>query len=129
MSEWLIIIDKSHKASLIIRIQHILIVAPYNQQVNYLQKALGEKARIGSVDKFQGQEAPIVFLSMCTSDANESPRGIDFVFDIRRINVAISRAKVLAIVVGHPDLLTTRANSPEQMKNINLFSRLVDSSH
>ena len=63
----------------------MLFVAPYNHQVNKLQQSLGPSARVGSVDKFQGQEAPIVFFSLCTSDASESPRGIDFLFDKRRI--------------------------------------------
>ncbi|HDO7885759.1 TPA: AAA domain-containing protein [Legionella pneumophila] len=58
-----------------------MFVAPYNYQVNKLKQPLGDQARVGSVVRFQGQEAPIVFLSMCTSDANESPRGIDFLFD------------------------------------------------
>ena len=58
----------------------ILFVAPYNYQVNLLRTAFGEEAKIGSIDKFQGQEAPIVILSMCTSDAADSPRGIDFLF-------------------------------------------------
>ena len=58
----------------------ILVVAPYNYQVNLLKAALNPEAKVGSVDKFQGQEAPIVFLSMCASNANESPRGIEFLF-------------------------------------------------
>ena len=83
----------------------LLFVAPYNVQVNKLSTALaallgGEEARVGSVDKFQGQEAPIVILSMCASDASESPRGMDFLFDKNRLNVAISRAQSLAIVIN-----------------------------
>lgn len=102
----------------------ILFVAPYNYQVKKLKQALGEQARIGSVDKFQGQEAPIVFLSMCTSDANESPRGIDFLFDKHRINVAISRAQSLAIVVANPNLSNATVNKVEQLKLVNLFNAL-----
>jgi len=102
----------------------ILFVAPYNYQVKKLKQTLGDQARVGSVDKFQGQEAPIVFLSMCTSDANESPRGIDFLFDKHRINVAISRAKSLAIVVANPNLSNTSVNRVEQLKLVNLFSAL-----
>jgi len=103
----------------------MLFVAPYNHQVSKLKQALGEQAKVGSVDKFQGQEAPIVFLSMCASDANESPRGIDFLFNRNRINVAISRAQTLAIVVSNPSLTNTRVNSVEQMKLVNLFSSIV----
>lgn len=99
----------------------ILFVAPYNYQVNELRKALGERARIGSVDKFQGQEAPIVILSMCTSDASESPRGIDFLFSKNRLNVAISRAQSLAIVVGNPTLANTPVSNLKQMELINFY--------
>lgn len=100
----------------------ILFVAPYNHQVNKLREALGDEAKIGSVDKFQGQEAPIVFFSMCSSRGDESPRGIDFLFDKNRINVAISRAQSLAIVVGNPALARTNASTVSQQSKINLFS-------
>ncbi|HFO0072737.1 TPA: DEAD/DEAH box helicase [Legionella pneumophila] len=106
----------------------ILFVAPYNYQVNKLKQALGEQARVGSVDKFQGQEAPIVFLSMCTSDVNELPRGMDFLFDKHRINVASSRAQSLAIVVGNPQLCAVTVNRVEQLKLVSLFNTLVNQS-
>ncbi|HHF7349264.1 TPA: TM0106 family RecB-like putative nuclease [Legionella feeleii] len=103
----------------------MLFVAPYNHQVNKLRQALGKQAKVGSVDKFQGQEAPIVFLSMCASNANESPRGIDFLFNKNRINVAISRAQCLVVVTYSPMLLDTIANSVGQMEAVNLFCKLV----
>ena len=103
----------------------ILFVAPYNYQVNLLRAALGDEARIGSIDKFQGQEAPIVILSMCASDAADSPRGIDFLFSKNRLNVAISRAQALAIVVGNPKLAQTSVNSLKQMEQINFFCDIV----
>src|SRR3990167_9100061 len=93
----------------------ILFVAQYNYQVKKLKQALDEHAKIGSVDKFQGQEAPIVILSMCTSDPAESPRGIDFLFDKNRINVAISRAQCLAIVVANPCISMAAVNNIYQM--------------
>ncbi|MFC1560329.1 TM0106 family RecB-like putative nuclease [Pseudomonadota bacterium] len=107
----------------------ILYVAPYNFQVNKLGEDLvrlpgGERARVGTVDKFQGQEAPVVILSMCTSDASESPRGIDFLFDKNRLNVAISRAQSLAIVVANPALTSTTVNSPDQMAKVNMFASI-----
>ena len=102
----------------------ILFVAPYNYQVNKLKAALGPKARVGSVDKFQGQEAPVVILSMCTSDAAESPRGIEFLFSKNRLNVAISRAESLAIVVANPGLANTAVVNLEQMEQINFFCEL-----
>ena len=104
---------------------NILFVAPYNYQVNLLRAALGEDAKIGSIDKFQGQEAPIVILSMCASDAADGPRGIDFLFSKNRLNVAISRAQALAIVVGNPKLAQTSVNSLKQMEQINFFCDIV----
>jgi len=107
-----------------ITLDDMLFVAPYNHQVAKLRQRLGDEAKIGSVDKFQGQEAPIVFLSMCASDPNDSPRGIEFLFDRNRINVAISRAKCLAIVVASPTLGLCNPSNTEQLKLINLFSAL-----
>ena len=106
----------------------MLFVAPYNFQVNKLREALGPEAKVGSVDKFQGQEAPVVFFSMCASDANDSPRGLDFLFDKNRINVAISRAQSLAIIVGNPKLANTATNTIEQQTKVNLFCRLLSYS-
>lgn len=102
----------------------MLFVAPYNHQVSKLKQALGQQAKVGSVDKFQGQEAPIVFLSMCASDPNESPRGLDFLFDKNRINVAISRAQCLAIVVANPKIGQIQASSTKQLRLTNLFNAL-----
>lgn len=102
----------------------ILFMAPYNYQCRKLKEALGDQAKVGSVDKFQGQEAPIVFLSMCTSDASESPRGLDFLLNKNRINVAISRAQTLAIIVGNPNLANSAISSPEQLKLLSLFHAL-----
>ena len=78
----------------------ILLVAPFNMQVRLLQQRLGSQARVGSVDKFQGQESHVVIISMCSSTLEDSPRGADFLLDPNRINVAVSRARSLAIVVG-----------------------------
>lgn len=102
----------------------MLFVAPYNHQVSKLKIALGKQAKIGSVDKFQGQEAPIIFLSMCSSDASESPRGIDFLLDKNRINVAISRAQTLAVVVANSNLGNMPVNNIEQLKKVSLFNAM-----
>lgn len=102
----------------------ILFVAPYNYQCRKLKEALGPQAKVGTVDKFQGQEAPVVFLSMCTSDASESARGLEFLLNKNRINVAISRAQTLAVVVGNPGLVNGDLNQVDQMKSINLFCSL-----
>lgn len=99
----------------------ILFVAPYNYQSRKLKEALGENAKVASIDKFQGQEAPIVFLSMCASDASESARGIDFLLNKNRLNVALSRAQTLAIVVGNPTLGNISVSHVDQLKLVNLF--------
>jgi predicted RecB family nuclease len=101
----------------------ILVVAPYNMQVRLIQKYCPD-VRAGSVDKFQGQEAPVLILSMCTSDGGASPRGIDFVFSRNRLNVALSRAQCLAIVIGNPNLAMTHCSTIKQMQLVNFFCRI-----
>jgi len=109
-----------------IELGDILYVAPYNHQVNKLRSKLGPEARIGSVDRFQGQEAPIVFLSMCASDPSDSPRGLSFLLNKNRMNVAISRAQTLAIVVGNPRIGSTSVATVEQMNLVNLFNAIMN---
>ncbi len=103
----------------------LLVMAPYNMQVRALRAAL-PGIRVGSVDKFQGQEAPVVIVSMCASSGDGSPRGIDFLFSPNRLNVALSRAQSLAIVVGCPGLAQTRVRTVPQLKLVNLFCRIVE---
>jgi uncharacterized protein len=98
----------------------IMIVAPYNLQVRALKEAIPD-VRIGTIDLFQGQQAPVTILSMTTSDVNEAPRGIEFLFSTNRVNVALSRAQALAIVVASPELLRARCRTPEQMRLVNFF--------
>ena len=116
--------DTGEPEARIITWDDMLFVAPYNHQVSKLKIALGKQAKIGSVDKFQGQEAPIIFLSMCSSDASESPRGIDFLLDKNRINVAISRAQTLAVVVANSNLGNMSVNNVEQLKKVSLFNAM-----
>ncbi len=106
----------------------ILVVAPYNMQVRKLAGALPAGSRVGSVDKFQGQQAPVVILSMCASEASTSPRGMEFLFDPNRLNVAISRAQCLAYVVGNPALANAPCGSLKQMRLANLFCRVLAES-
>ncbi|MBI4402894.1 MAG: TM0106 family RecB-like putative nuclease [Deltaproteobacteria bacterium] len=108
-----------------VKLSDILVVAPYNHQVSKLKRKLGKDARIGTVDKFQGQEAAIVIVSMCCSNGEESPRGLEFIFDEHRLNVAISRAQALAVVVGSPTLACTYCSTVERMKLVNLFCKIV----
>lgn len=103
----------------------ILIVAPYNMQVRLLASAL-PGYRVGTVDKFQGQEAPVVIVSMCASEGSDTPRGIEFLFSKNRLNVAISRAQVLAIVVGSPGLAATAVSTVEQVRLVNLYCWIVE---
>ncbi len=103
----------------------ILIVSPYNLQVRLLQSKLGREFRIASVDKFQGQEAPVVILSLGASSSHEAPRGVEFIFNRNRLNVALSRAQCLAIVVGNPALASGFVKSPDQMCLVNFFCRIV----
>jgi uncharacterized protein len=105
--------------------EEILITAPYNMQVNSLQKRIGHKARIGTVDKFQGQEAPVAIHSLTASDGESAPRGIDFLLDPNRLNVATSRAQCLSIVVGSPELATGISNSIANVQRLNRLCRLM----
>jgi predicted RecB family nuclease len=102
----------------------IIVVSPYNLQVNLLMERI-EGVEIGTIDKFQGREAPVAILSMSTSDVNESPRGLDFLFNLNRLNVALSRAKALAIIVASPELLKTRCRKIEQMELVNFFCAIA----
>ena len=85
--------------------EDVLVVAPYNVQVNLISSLLPKGARVGTVDRFQGQEAPVVLLSMTTSSGADLPRDIAFLFSRNRLNVAVSRAKCLAVVLASPRLL------------------------
>ncbi|MSQ13306.1 MAG: TM0106 family RecB-like putative nuclease [Dehalococcoidia bacterium] len=99
----------------------ILIVAPYNMQVRRIAERLGLQAHVGSVDKFQGLEAHVVIVSMCASSLDEAPRGAEFLLSPNRLNVAVSRAKSLAIVVASPALLASRCETVNQMELVNLL--------
>ena len=101
-----------------------LIVAPYNAQVRALQRALPAGARVGSVDKFQGQEAPVCILSMCSSYGEYGSRGLAFILDRNRVNVAITRAKCLAIIVADPRIASSQVASIEEMRLLNLFCKI-----
>ena len=103
----------------------VLIITPYNAQVKSLGEAL-PGFRIGTVDKFQGQEAPISIYSMATSSSEEAPHGMEFLYSLNRLNVATSRARCLVLVVASPGLLRVRCRTPRQMHLANAIARLVE---
>jgi uncharacterized protein len=109
-------------------VEDILVVAPYNMHVRCLRDAVPEGVAVGTVDKFQGQQAPVVFFSMASSSGAELPRGIEFLFSKNRFNVAVSRAQCLAYVVASPKLLLADARTPEQMRLINTVCRFAEAA-
>lgn len=109
-----------------ISMEDILVVSPYNMQVNLLQGLLPAGARVGTVDKFQGQEAAVVIVSMTASSAEDVPRGMEFLYSRNRINVAVSRAKSLAIIVASPRLLEAPCSKREQMALVNTLCYAED---
>ena len=104
----------------------ILVVAPYNAQVAALRKQFPDGARAGTVDKFQGQEAPIGFYSMTTSSPDGAPRGMEFLYSLNRLNVAISRSRCIAVIVASPSLFQVECRSPRQMELVNAFCRYLE---
>jgi predicted RecB family nuclease len=110
----------------------ILVVTPYNAQrkrISAFLKAAGhEGVQVGTVDKFQGQEAPVVFYSMATSSGDDLPRTMEFLFEKNRFNVAVSRAECLSIVVCSPRLLDVRCNHTEHIALVNLLCRFAEAA-
>jgi predicted RecB family nuclease len=113
-------------------LEDVLIVAPYNAQVATVTTALEgylpgvSHDRVGTVDKFQGREGALAIYTMAASSAEDAPRGMDFLYDVHRLNVAVSRARAVAIVVASPELLRVAARTPEQMRLANALCRFVE---
>lgn len=101
--------------------ENILIVTPYNLQVQLLKNRLPEKARVGTIDKFQGQEAEVVIISMVTSDGESATHQMEFLYSKNRLNVAISRAKTLALLIANPALMSVVCETPDQISLVNTF--------
>jgi uncharacterized protein len=114
-----------HGHEIPVRLEAILIIAPYNAQVFELQERL-PGARVGTVDKFQGQEAAIVIYSMTTSSHADAPRGMEFLYSLNRLNVATSRAMCLCVLVGSPALFEPECRTPDQMRMANAFCRYLE---
>jgi predicted RecB family nuclease len=104
----------------------ILVVAPYNAQVSALRRALPEAVRVGTVDKFQGQEAPVVIYSLTTSTAADAPRGLEFLYSLNRLNVATSRAQALVILVASSELSLAHCRTPRQMQLVNALCAYLE---
>jgi uncharacterized protein len=114
-----------HRKTMRIRLSDILIVSPYNAQVSALARKL-PGARVGTVDKFQGQQAPVVIYSMATSTPEDAPRGMDFLYSSNRLNVAVSRAQCLAVLVASPALFQVQCKTPHQIELANAFCRYLE---
>lgn len=116
-----------------IRLEDIVIVAPYNAHVERIQRTLAGAGlatdRVGTVDRFQGQEAPISIYSMATPTPEEAPRGMEFLYSLNRLNVATSRARCVAIVVASPELVRVTCHTPRQMQLANALCRFVEVSN
>ena len=119
-------------------VEDFMVVAPYNAQVREIQSQLVDaeiagidkdtvKRIVGTVDKFQGREAPVVLNSLTTSRQDLIPKGrkTDFIFSPNRLNVAISRAQCLTFLIGTEELIDTRATSIDEMKDLNHFCRYI----
>jgi len=106
-------------------VNDILIVAPYNDQVNRLIERM-PGAKVGTVDKFQGQEAAVVIYSMTTSSSEDAPHGMEFLYNLNRFNVATSRACCACIVVGNPRLFGPECRTPHQMELANALCRYAE---
>jgi uncharacterized protein len=106
--------------------EEIMVVAPYNAQVHRLRERLPDGIKVGTVDKFQGQEAAVCFFSMATSSGEEIPRNLEFLFSRNRLNVAISRARCLGVLVCCPTLLNVRCGNAEQMRLLNALCLFVE---
>jgi uncharacterized protein len=109
-----------------LRYDDFIVVAPYNSHVRCLRDKLPPAVRVGTVDKFQGQEATVVFFSMASSSGEDAPRGLDFLYSRNRLNVAVSRARCLAYVVASPRLLEVNCRTVDQMRLVNALCRFVE---
>jgi uncharacterized protein len=108
-----------------ITVDDIVIITPYNAQVFEIKQCVPE-ARVGTVDKFQGQEAPIAVYSTATSSHADAPRGMEFLYSLNRLNVATSRAKCVSIVVCSPKIFEAECRTPRQIQLANAFCRYLE---
>lgn len=117
-------IDRENK-EIAIGLNDILIIARYNAQVFELQDRI-KGGRIGTVDKFQGQESPLVIYSITTSSYLDAPHGMEFLYSLNRLNVATSRARAICVLVGSPAVFEAECRTPRQMQLVNAFCRYLE---
>jgi uncharacterized protein len=108
-----------------VTLEDIMIITPYNAQVFEIQQRL-PGVQVGTVDKFQGQEAPIAIYSTATSSRADAPRGMEFLYSLNRLNVATSRARCLCVMVGSPELFEVECRTPRQAQLANAFCRFLE---
>jgi uncharacterized protein len=110
----------------------VLIVAPYNAQVDLIKQQLDaaglQDVAVGTVDKFQGREAMVVIVSMAASSSADAPRGLEFILDRNRLNVAVSRAKANCFLVYSPQIVRSRFRNIEELKSISRINGLLQFS-
>ena len=121
-----IVYTDREKKTRILTVNDIKVITPYNAQVNLLSTMLPNGIQIGTVDKFQGQEAPVIIFSMATSSPMDAARGMEFLYSRNRFNVAVSRARTTFILVASPKLFEPDCKNVEQMKLANAFSRFLE---
>ena len=108
-----------------ITFEDVVIITPYNAQVFEIQQRL-PSAHVGTVDKFQGQQAAIAIYSMATSSHADAPRGMEFLYSLNRLNVATSRAKCMSVVVASPQIAEAECHTPRQIQLVNALCRYLE---
>jgi superfamily I DNA and/or RNA helicase len=108
-----------------VTLNDIVIITPYNAQVFEIHQRL-PGARVGTVDKFQGQQAAVAIYSMATSSHADAPRGMEFLYSLNRLNVATSRAKCISVLIGSPQITEVECRTPRQMQLANALCRYLE---
>jgi uncharacterized protein len=123
------VVEIAKQQSAVLGVSEVLIVAPYNAQVDLIRQQLDQaglqEVAVGTVDKFQGREAMVVIVSLAASTAADAPRGLEFILDRNRLNVAVSRAKVNCFLVYSPTIARSRFRSIEELKALSRLNGLL----
>jgi uncharacterized protein len=124
------VIEIAKEQSQVLGSSEVLIVAPYNAQVDLIRQQLDaaglQDVAVGTVDKFQGREAMVVIVSMAASSSADAPRGLEFILDRNRLNVAVSRAKANCFLVYSPQIVRSRFRSIEELKSLSRLNGLLE---